>query len=174
MIKDSIALIGFMATGKSTVGKALKEYLGKDYKFIETDHLIIEMAGKSIPRIFSENGEAKFREYEIEVCRKAAKLKKAVISCGGGIVLNKVNIENLKQTCHIVLLTANPKEIYKRVMKDGKETRPVIDKEDPMKEIESALKQREPYYNISAEIVINTTDKTIDEIIGEIIKITMK
>jgi shikimate kinase len=58
-------------------------------------------------------------------------------------------------------------------MNDGKETRPVIDKEDPMKEIESALRQREPYYNISAEIVINTTDKTIDEIIEEIIKATM-
>ena len=57
-------------------------------------------------------------------------------------------------------------------MKDGKETRPVIDKEDPMKEIERALKQREPYYKASAEIVINTTDKTIDEILSEIIEKT--
>ncbi len=174
MVKDSIALIGFMATGKSTVGKALKEYIGKDYRFIETDQLIVEMAGKPIPRIFSEDGEVKFREYEIEACKKAANLEKVVISCGGGIVLNKANIENLKKTCHIVLLTANSKEIYDRIMKDGKETRPVIDKDDPMKEIESALKQREPFYNISAEIIINTTDKTIDEIIGEIIKATMK
>ncbi len=172
MIKDSIALIGFMATGKSTVGKALKEYLGKDYKFIETDQLIIEMTGKAIHNIFSENGETKFREYEIEACRKSAKLKKTIISCGGGIVLNEVNIENLKKTCYIVLLTASPKEIYNRVMKDGKETRPVIDKEDPMKEIERALKQREPYYKASAEIVINTTDKTIDEILSEIIEKT--
>ncbi len=174
MIKESIALIGFMATGKSTVGKELKKYLGKEYKFIETDQLIVEMAGKSIPIIFSEDGEDKFREYEVEACKKAAKSKKAVISCGGGIVLNKVNVENLKKTCHIVLLTASSKEIYNRVMKDGKETRPVIDKEGPMKEIESALKQREPYYKMSTEIIINTTDKTIDEIIGEIIKATMK
>ena len=174
MIKDSIALIGFMATGKSTVGKELKEYLGKDYKFIETDQLIVEMAGKSIPKIFSEDGEDKFREYEVEACKKAANFKKTVISCGGGIVLNKANIENLKKTCHIVLLTASSKEIYNRVMKDGKMTRPVIDKEDPMKEIESALKQRELFYNLSAEIVINTTDKTIDEIMEEIIKATMK
>ncbi len=174
MVKDSIALIGFMATGKSTVGKALKEYIGKDYRFIEIDQLIVEMAGKPIPRIFSEDGEVKFREYEIEACKKATNLEKVVISCGGGIVLNKANIENLKKTCHIVLLTANSKEIYDRIMKDGKETRPVIDKDDPMKEIESALKQREPFYNISAEIIINTTDKTIDEIIGEIIKATMK
>ena len=174
MIKDSIALIGFMATGKSTVGKALKEYLGKDYIFIETDQLIIEMAGKSIPKIFSEDGEVKFREYEIEACKKAANLEKVVISCGGGIVLNKANIENLKKTCHIVLLTASSKEIYNRVMKDGKETRPIIDKDDPMKEIESVLTQRELFYSISAEIIINTTNKTIDEIIGEITKAIMK
>ena len=174
MVKDSIALIGFMATGKSTIGKALKEYLGKEYQYIETDQLIIEMACKSIPRIFSEDGEQKFREFELEACKKAANLKKAVISCGGGIVLNKANIENLKKTCHIVLLTASPKEIYNRIMEEGKATRPVIDKDDPMKEIESALKQRELFYNISAEIIINTTDKTIDEIIGEIIKVTMK
>ncbi len=53
MSKDSIALIGFMATGKSTIGKSLKDRLGKDYKFIETDQIIIEIAGKSIPRIFA-------------------------------------------------------------------------------------------------------------------------
>jgi len=79
---------------------------------------------------------------------------------------------NCFKTCHIVLLTASPKEIYNRVMKDGKEIRPVIDKEDPMKEIESVLKQREPYYNLSAEIVISTTDKTINEIASEIIEKT--
>ncbi len=172
MKKKSIALIGFMATGKTTVGNALVDYLGNSYKFIETDQMIVKMVRKSIQKIFSEDGEDKFREYEIEACKKAANFKKAVISCGGGIVLNKANIENLKKTCHIVLLTASPKEIYNRVMKDGKETRPVIDKEDPMKEIESALKQREPYYNVSAEIVIDTTGKTIDEISREIIEKT--
>ena len=172
MKKKSIALIGFMATGKTTVGNALADYLGNGYKFIETDQMIVKIVNKTIQKIFSEDGEDKFREYEIEACKKAANFKKAVISCGGGIVLNKANIENLKKNCHIVLLTASLKEIYNRVMKDGKVTRPVIDKEDPMKEIESVLKQREPYYNISAEIVINTTDKTIDEIISEIIEKT--
>ncbi len=169
MVKDSIALIGFMATGKSTVGKALKEYLGKEYQFIETDQLIIEMAGKSIPRIFSENGEAKFREYEIEACRKAAKLKKTVISCGGGIVLNETNIEILKQSCHIVLLTATPEVIYSRAMGEGKENRPIINKKDPFKEIEKVLRYRESYYNSSAEIIIDTTEKSIERVVEEIL-----
>ena len=135
MSKDSIALIGFMATGKSTVGKALKECLGKDYKFIETDQIIIKMAGKSIPKIFEEDGEAKFREYEIEACRKAVRLSKSIISCGGGVVLNESNIEILKKTCHMVLLTATPEVIYNRAMKEGKENRPVINKKDTEKPI---------------------------------------
>ena len=84
MPKDSIALIGFMATGKTTIGKALVEYLGNDYRFIETDQLIIQKVGKPIPRIFSEDGEDKFREYEISVCEKVSKLHQVIISCGGG------------------------------------------------------------------------------------------
>ncbi|GAI79347.1 unnamed protein product, partial [marine sediment metagenome] len=103
MTKNSVALIGFMATGKTTIGKALVEYLGDAYKFIETDQIIIEMAGKSIPKIFSEEGEKKFREYEIVACKKVSILTNVIVSCGGGVVLNKINIENLKKNCHIVL-----------------------------------------------------------------------
>jgi shikimate kinase len=172
MPKDSIALIGFMATGKSIVGKALKEHLGKNYSFIETDLLIEDLAGKSIPKIFSEDGEALFREYELEACKKVAQLKKSIISCGGGVVLNKENIEILKQTCQIVLLTASPEEIYCRAIKDGKENRPIINKGDLYKEIETLLRYREPYYKSSAEIIIDTTKKSIDRIVEEILKQT--
>lgn len=168
MPKDSIALIGFMATGKTAIGKALVKYLGNDYKFIETDQLIIQQTSKTIPRIFAEEGESKFREYEISVCEKVSKLNKVVISCGGGVVLNKVNIENLKKNCYIVLLIATLEEIYKRAIKNGKETRPVIDKEDPKREIEEALNFRKPYYDAAAEIVIDTTDKKIQNIVREI------
>ena len=169
MTKDSIALIGFMATGKSTVGKALKDRLGKDYQFIETDQVIIEITGKSIPKIFEEDGEAKFREYEIEACKKVSQLSKSIISCGGGVVLNESNIEILKQSCHIVLLTATPEGIYSRVMNDGKENRPIINKKEPFKEIEKILLEREIYYNSSAEIVIETTDKSVEMIVEEIL-----
>ena len=169
MTKDSIALIGFMATGKSTVGKALKDRLGKDYQFIETDQVIIEITGKSIPKIFEEDGEAKFREYEIEACKKVSQLSKSIISCGGGVVLNESNIEILKQSCHIVLLTVTPEVIYSRVMNDGKENRPIINKKEPFKEIEKILLEREIYYNSSAEIVIETTDKSVEMIVEEIL-----
>jgi shikimate kinase len=169
MTKDSIALIGFMATGKSTVGKVLKDRLGMDYKFIETDQIIIEIAGKSIPRIFAEDGEARFRDYEAEACKKAARLSKSIISCGGGVVLNETNIAILKQSCHIVLLTATPEVIYSRAMSEGKENRPIINKKDPYKEIEKVLRYRESYYNSSAEIIIDTTEKSIERIVEEIL-----
>jgi shikimate kinase len=169
MPKDSIALIGFMATGKSVVGKALVKYLGKEYKFIETDKQIIQNVGKSIPEIFAEEGETKFREYETLVCEKVSKLNKVIISCGGGIVLIKQNIKNLKKNSHIILLIATPDEIYKRMLKNGKETRPIIDKEDPKKEIEKVLNLRKPYYRAAAEIVIDTTDKKIEDIVREIV-----
>jgi len=161
-----------MATGKTTVGKKLAEKLGKNYNFIETDHLIIKEAGKPIPEIFKQDGEIKFREYEIAACKKASNMKNVIISCGGGVVLNKINIDYLKQNCYIILLKATSEEIFKRAMKDGKETRPVIDKDDPKSEIESVLKFREPFYVAAAEIVIDTSGKSIDSIIAEIINKT--
>jgi len=172
MTKDSIALIGFMATGKTAVGQKLAKKLGNNYRFIETDQLIIKEAGKSIPRIFAEDGEIRFREYEIEACKTASQQHKVIISCGGGIVLNKINIDYLRQNSHIVLLQATAEEIYKRAMKDGQETRPVIDKEDPKVEIEKVLVFRKPFYEAAAEIIIETTGKDIDEIVKEIVEKT--
>ncbi len=169
MAKDSIALIGFMATGKTTIGKALIKHLDKEYKFIEMDQQISQKTGKSIPEIFIEEGEEKFREYEFSVCEKLSKFNKVIISCGGGVVLNTKNIENLKKNCHIVLLNATEDEIYKRSLKNGKQTRPIIDKEDLKKEIEKIFSFRKPYYEAAAEIIINTTNETVENIVREII-----
>jgi len=175
MEKDCIALIGFMCTGKTTVGKLLKDYLGSSYKFIETDQIISEMAGKSISRIFLEDGEQRFREHEIEACKYVSKLKRTVISCGGGIVLNHINIKNLKKNCYIILLNATSDEIYKRALKDGIENRPVINKEDPKQEMEKILEFRKPYYELAADDFIETTGKKIEDIAKEIIlKIHLK
>ncbi|MHA1804007.1 MAG: shikimate kinase [Promethearchaeota archaeon] len=170
--KNSIALIGFMATGKSEVGKALTEKLGVPYEFIEMDELIEHQVGKPIHRIFSEDGEIRFRELEIAMCKKLSEMKKKVISCGGGIVLNKINIDYLKKNCIIILLTASKEEIYRRIMKDGKEIRPKINKPNVKKEIEELLSFRKPFYLAHADYQIDTTNKTIDEIVDLILKKT--
>ena len=173
MTKNSIALIGFMATGKTTVGRALTKCLGKEYMFVETDEIVTQEAGKSILRIFKEDGENIFRKYEISTCKKASKLNRTVISCGGGVVLNKKNIRNLKKNSYIVLLKATPEEIYMRVMKDGKESRPLINKDDLKNEIEKIHRVRSQNYKDAAEIIINTTGKKIKDIISEIVKKTL-
>jgi shikimate kinase len=172
MTKNSIALIGFMATGKTSVGKKLADQLGNNYKFIETDQIIVEDAGKTIPEIFDEDGEIRFREHEIAACKKISKYENIIISCGGGVVLNKINIDYIKQNSYIVLLNATAEEIYNRAMKDGQETRPVIDKEDPKAEIKKVLDFRRPFYEAAAEIIIETTGKNIEEIVIEIISKT--
>jgi shikimate kinase len=169
MSKNSIALIGFMATGKTTVGKALVKRLGNKYKYIEMDDLIIQKANKSIPEIFAEDGEDKFREYEISVSEEVSRLKKVVISCGGGAVINPVNVENLRKNCHIILLTASIEEIYKRVVKDGKKSRPLIKKEDTLEEMKKLLIERQPLYNSAADYNINTSKKKIEGIVDEIL-----
>lgn len=169
MSKDSIALIGFMATGKTTIGKALVKRLGNNYKFIEMDQLIIQEVGKSISKIFDEEGEAKFREYEISVCEKVSKLKKVVISCGGGVVINPENIENLRKNCYVILLTASIEEIYKRIIKDGKKSRPLIKKEDSLEEMKKLLIERQSLYKSAADLVIDTSEKQINRIVDMIL-----
>ena len=169
MKKDSIALIGFMGTGKSVVGKALVKQLGKEFEFLETDDIIIKLAGKSIPEIFSENGEAIFRHYEIEACKKISKQRKVVVSCGGGVVLNQINIDNLRKNCYIILLNSSIQEIYKRILKDGMKNRPLVDTTTPLDDIKELLEYRQPLYDSAADFRIETTGKSIKRIVENII-----
>ena len=170
MLKSSIALIGFMGTGKTTIGKLLVNKLGREYRFIEMDQLIEEMAGKSIPEIFSQDGEAIFRELEIKICQKVSSLEKVVISCGGGAVINKKNVENLKKNCTIILLESTIKVILNRILKRGIQSRPVIDKENPIKEIKKLFHSRKPIYQSIADIIIDTENKEKVVIVNEIIQ----
>lgn len=166
-MKSNIVLIGFMGTGKSTVGKILAEKLHKD--FIEMDDFISQKANKTIPEIFAQDGEIKFRELEMCISKELSEKKNVIISAGGGLILNKLNIDYLKKKSIIVLLQANPAEIFKRISKDGKEKRPLLDNNDPVKEIKSLLDYRQYYYNNAAEITISTNNKDPDQIALEII-----
>jgi shikimate kinase len=166
-LKTSIALIGFMGTGKTEVGKKLAEKLGKE--FIELDALIEKKAAKKIPEIFSADGEVRFRELEIDVTREVADRKNAVIACGGGIVLNKINIDRLRQHCVIVCLEATPAEILKRTSAD-KDGRPLLTVPDRRQKIKELLKYRGPYYRQAADFCVKASrlsiEATADKIIG--------
>ena len=171
MTKSNIALIGFMGTGKTIIGEKLAKVLKMN--FIELDKFIETLAGKNIPKIFKEDGEIKFREYEIEACKRISNKENLVIACGGGVVLNKINIDYLKQNAIIICLVASPLVIYERTMKDGKEKRPLLSNLNPMKSIKDLLEFRAPFYKAAAQYTINT-EKDINSIINEIVEIYQK
>jgi len=166
-MKTNIALIGFMGTGKTSVGRALAAKSNKE--FIRTDDLIVEVAGKSIPEIFEQNGESRFRELEIDVVRKVSDRKGVVIDCGGGVVLNRINIDNLKRNSRIILLTASPQVILERTSKDG-EKRPLLNTPDRLERIRQLLSFREPLYKKSADFEIDTSNLNVDQVVDKILE----
>jgi len=170
MTKTSIALIGFMATGKTTVGKILAERLGGEYRHIEMDEMIENVAGKSIPKIFSQDGEENFRRLETLICKKVAKMDYCVISCGGGVVLNKRNIKNLHKKAILIYLKSSLEAIYDRILKNGIKSRPVINRENFEEEIKRIYTIRKPLYQDAADVELETSDKDIDMIVDEIIE----
>jgi shikimate kinase len=166
-MKSNIALIGFMGTGKTAVGQILAAKL--KLKFIETDALIKEQSGKSIPQIFAKSGEIGFRELEIAATKKAATEKKTVIACGGGLVLNRINIERLRQNAIIVYLTASPKETLRRISREAGQ-RPLLDVENPLEAIRDMVKFRRPFYERAADITVNTNGMTPEGVANDIIR----
>jgi shikimate kinase len=165
-MKSSIALIGFMGTGKTGVGKLLAQRLNKE--FIEVDALIEKKAGKSIPEVFQQHGEIGFRELEIAVVKEIAGRKNAVIACGGGVVLNTINIDRLRRECVIVCLTAAPSVILRRTAAD-KAGRPLLAGGDKAAQIKELLKFRRPFYERAADITVNTSRLKTEAVAGIII-----
>jgi len=164
-MKTSIALIGFMGVGKTAVGKALAERLDK--RFVELDSLIEQQAGKSIPELFHQDGEVAFRELEIEVTKQVSTNKNLVIACGGGLVLNKINIDRLRNESIIVYLTASPRVILNRIPSEGEE-RPLLDTPDRALAIQELLRFREPFYEQAADIKIDTSKLDINSVVDQI------
>jgi shikimate kinase len=166
-MKTSLALVGFMGTGKTAVGKRLAQKLGKE--FIELDALIEKKAGKSIPEIFRQDGEINFRQLEIEVTREVAGKKNVVIACGGGIVLNTINIDRLRQECVIVCLTASPSTILRRTSADT-DGRPLLAVADRLRQVKELLAFRQPFYARAADITVNTSRLKVEAVVERIIE----
>ncbi len=166
-MKTNIALIGFMGVGKTAVGKVLAEKLGRS--FVELDSLIEQKAGMSIPEIFQQDGEIAFRELEIDVTKEVSKDRNLVIACGGGIVLNKINIDRLRQQSRIVYLTAPLGVILERVSGEAGE-RPLLSVPDKVSEIRELLGFRKPFYERAADITIDTLKLDTSAVAEQIIE----
>ncbi|KUG05057.1 shikimate kinase i [hydrocarbon metagenome] len=166
----NIVLIGFMGTGKSTVGIKLAERL--KMQFIDMDREIEKLTGMSIPMLFKKHGEIRFRSEEQLMSQKLSERTNLVIATGGGVVLNKENVESLRKSGILICLDADPRVILSRVNRK-KGSRPLLKKNLDIEDIEKMLNDREEYYSL-ADYRIDTSLKEMDKIVQEIIQIVKK
>ena len=160
----NIVLVGFMGTGKSTVGRVIAQKLG--FHFIDTDDVIEQTSKAKISDIFAEHGEVYFRDLESQAVKSVALMKNQVVSTGGGVVLRSSNIDLLRTGGPIFCLNATPKAIWDRVR--SSRSRPLLRGPDPLKKIETLLDKRAPYYAL-ADHQIETTGVSVDRVANEII-----
>ena len=166
----AITLIGYRATGKSTVGRELATRLGWD--FVDTDREIERVAGKSISAIFFEEGEPAFRHLEREQIELALTQPQSVVSSGGGAVLNVESRLNMKESGPVIWLKAEVETIVNRLLADqsSEESRPSLTGGGMLAEVAQVLKDREPIYAEIATVSIDTDNRTTAEIVNAILE----
>ena len=167
--KPNIVLVGFMGTGKTSIGRRLSTQLRMRY--VDTDDIIERDSGRRISEIFEQDGEAAFRELESEAVRKVSKLYNYVISTGGGVVLKEANMAELKRNGIVFCLTATPEEIYRRVRHQSH--RPLLQTPDPLTKINSMLEERHAYY-VKADYMVETTGRSFGEVMAYIKRVFAK
>ena len=166
MKKNNIVLIGFMGSGKTTVGIRLSYRLRRVIE--DTDKLIERQEGKSISEIFAENGEDYFRQTETAMLKSLIdKMNNQILSVGGGTPVREENRPLLKELGTVVYFRIRPETVYKRLQGDN--TRPLLQCENPLQKIEELLAARKDAYESCADIIIDVDELSMDEIIENIV-----
>lgn len=166
MKKNNIILIGFMGTGKSSVGTNLANALSM--KFLDTDNEIEKRCQMTISELFQSKGEEAFRFMETNLLIEYQEtLNQTVISTGGGMPLRAENASLLREIGYVIFLKTSKEVTYQRLKHDT--TRPLLQCEDPLGAIEQMLKIRVPIYEALADMVLETKDKSVDMIVQEIL-----
>ena len=160
----NLALVGFMGTGKSSVGQLVAAQL--HFRFADTDELIEARAGRTISAIFAEEGEGPFREYERAVVDELKNFHRTVIATGGGLVAHEENLLRLKTHALVICLWASPETIWERVRHQTH--RPLLQTPDPTAKIRQLLAEREPFYR-QADVLVNTEMRSVKEVVHQVI-----
>lgn len=161
---SNIALVGFMGTGKSTVGQLVASSL--HFRFIDTDHMIESMAGKRISEIFATEGEPRFRELEQEAVQKLKGMQQTVIATGGGLMTRPENLASLREHALIVCLWCSPETIFKRVGQQSH--RPLLQVEKPFERIQELLRERAPFYR-QADVLLSSEFRNPKEVATHVV-----
>jgi len=161
----SIVLIGMMGAGKSSVGRCLQQRTG--LARLDTDEMVAAQFGIPIAQIFEKHGEEGFRIAETEVLRKLAPVRPAVVVTGGGIVVRAENVDLLKQLGTIVWVTADEATLFERASR--RNDRPLLQQENPRAVFLDLLREREPLYRTAADLRVDTSKMTHDEVVEAIL-----
>jgi shikimate kinase len=160
----NLALIGFMGTGKSSVGRLVAELL--HFTYLDTDQVVEFRAHKSITDIFQQDGEPAFRQWERLIVEELTHRKKTVICTGGGLPTEPANLDSLKTHSLVVCLWASAETIYERVRDHNH--RPLLNSGDPMTRIRELLSARESFYR-QADVLVNTERRSVREVAVQVI-----
>ncbi len=160
-IRKNIFLIGFMGTGKSSIGKLLADHL--NINFLDTDNLIEQKEGKSIPEIFKINGEEYFRKVEQSVLFELSEIKNTVIATGGGIIESLNNREFIKKSGTVIWLVVSMRTLFERT---DSSSRPLWQES----KLQKLWDKRIPFYANTSDLVILNENKKIDEVVKRILQ----
>lgn len=155
----NIVLVGLMGSGKTTVGRLAAQSLGFD--FIDTDQVIVDTAGRTIPEIFASEGEAGFRVRETASLKSLIGTRNHVIATGGGIVTQPVNLPLLRQLGFVVWLNASPETLHRRTSHSN--DRPLLREGDPLQILRALHEERGPLYEEVCDLKISTDDLSLSD-----------
>lgn len=164
-MKDNIILIGFMGCGKTSVGIKLSYQMKRT--MIDTDKWIEQRQKMTVSQIFASFGEKEFRRMETECLKKLIdSADHQIISVGGGLPLREENHQLLKRLGKVFYLKIGPEAVYERLKNDT--TRPLLQVENPKERIRALLLEREPIYEACADVIVDVSEKSFDEILEAI------
>lgn len=166
-MKDNIILTGFMGCGKTSVGIRLSYALRRT--LIDTDKWIEKKQGKTVSEIFAGQGEEAFRRMESECIRELIGTADGqIISTGGGLPVREENRRLLGELGRVYYLKVTPECVYERLR--GDTTRPLLQEENPKEKIRELLEAREAFYQEGADVTIEVSGKSFEDIITEIVE----
>lgn len=161
----NLYLVGFMGTGKTTVGRAVAHRLG--FELLDSDHEIERLQGKTVADIFASEGEPAFRAMEREFVERGHPAERTVISCGGGLVVQPGMLALLKRKGVVVCLHASLETILARTARH--QNRPLLVTENPEERIRTLFAAREPIYKQSGTVIL-TDARSLHDVVGHVIR----
>ena len=161
---ENVVLVGFMGSGKSSVGRLIARTLRG--RFVDTDRQVVDRTGLEITAIFASHGEPWFRKEESQALRLLHGGRGLVVATGGGIVTVPANLPALKKLGFVVWLTADEEILWERVSRNKK--RPLLHTENPRQTVHALLEKRNPLYEAVADLTVDTSELTHAQVAAKI------